>query len=103
MAALRRCGTALLRRRGALHDRGAWSLDAARALHAGGDKGASSAHAPLSDVGAQCKAEYDNAPISQAGGPPPEVNAEQLATWERRLGGTAHAFPGVLPPAAAAS
>jgi hypothetical protein len=86
MAALQRCGTLLLRRRGAIHAGGAPVASA--------DKGASSASAALSDVGAQRKAEFDNAPISSAGGPPPEVSPEELRTWERRLGGTAHAFPG---------
>jgi hypothetical protein len=95
MTALRRCGaTLLLRRRGALHSAVALSAADKRA------GGASSWDAAaLSDRGAQRKAEYDNAPISSAGAPPPEVLPDQLKTWERRQGGTAHAFPGARPAA----
>lgn len=85
MTALRRCGVVLLRRRGALHTGdAAWSAG----------KSATSWDAALSDRGAQRKAAYDNAPISSAGTPPPEVSPEELKTWEKRQGGTAHAFPG---------
>jgi hypothetical protein len=47
----------------------------------------------LAERAALRKAEWNNAPISSVGAPPPEVSPEALATWERRLGGTAHAFP----------
>ncbi len=96
--ALRRRGGALLLQRGALHG------------------SASASHAPklpppqltplkphaaaswdsainLAERAAQRKAAYENAPGAGAGAPPPEVSPENLATWERRLGGTAHAFP----------
>jgi hypothetical protein len=91
---LRRCGGAALR---ALHGAApppplprvtlplesptAASWDSARKL------------AKLAERAELRKAEWNNAPVSSVGAPPPEVSPEQLATWERRLGGTAHAFP----------
>ena len=47
----------------------------------------------LAERGAQRRATYENAPVSTVGAPPPEVSPAELASWEKRQGGTAHAFP----------
>jgi hypothetical protein len=100
--ALRRCCGAGLLRRGALH--GSAAPDAPSAA----PKAAARATLPLrttaeaaswdktrklAERADQRRAAYLNAPGSGAGAPPPEVSPEELRTWERRLGGTAHAFP----------